>query len=177
MKITTRKIVISAMLIALDVVFTRLLAVNVLAVKMGLGFAAVAVCAMLYGPAWAAVTAAAADLIGALLFPTGAYFPGFTATAAITGVVFGLYLHGARPDFKRCFFAALTNVIVVTLALNTLMIALIFVPFSRELLIARISEAGLMLVLQTAVLSALSASDMLYGKIIEFGGENTQKST
>ena len=80
----TKKIVIVAMLVAFDVIFSRLLAFNVLIAKVGLGFAATAVCAMLYGPVWAGVCAALADLVGALPFPTGAYFPGFTATAAMT---------------------------------------------------------------------------------------------
>ena len=83
----TKKIVIVAMLVAFDVIFSRLLAFNVLIAKVGLGFAATAVCAMLYGPVWAGVCAALADLVGALLFPTGAYFPGFTVTAAMTGVI------------------------------------------------------------------------------------------
>ena len=68
----TKKIVIVAMLVAFDVIFSRLLAFNVLIAKVGLGFAATAVCAMLYGPVWAGVCAALADLVGALLFPTGA---------------------------------------------------------------------------------------------------------
>ena len=76
----TKKIVIIAMLVAFDVIFSRLLAFNILIATVGLGFAAAAVCAMLYGPAWAGVCAALADFVGALLFPTGAYFPGFTAT-------------------------------------------------------------------------------------------------
>ena len=71
-KITLRQLTVSALLIALDVVFSRVLAINTPLMKIGLGFAAVAVAAMLYGPAWAALTAALGDLIGALLFPTGA---------------------------------------------------------------------------------------------------------
>ena len=154
------------MLIAFDVIFTRLLAVNVLWAKLGFGFAAVALSAMLYGSAWAGMTAALGDLAGSLLFPTGAYFPGFTATAAITGVIFGLFLHGERPDLKRCFFAALCNVLLVTLVLNTLMIILVFSPSAvGPLLLARGFEAGLMLIIETAVLHALGVSDALYGRI------------
>ena len=70
MKINTKMIVVSAMLIAIEVVFSRLLAINVLIAKVGLGFAAIAVCAMLYGPLWAALCAALGNLAGALLFPT-----------------------------------------------------------------------------------------------------------
>ena len=45
------------MLIAFDVIFTRVLALNMPLTKIGLGFAAVMVCGMLYGPGWAALCA------------------------------------------------------------------------------------------------------------------------
>ena len=164
---TTRKLVISAMLIAFDVIFTRLLAVNVLWAKLGFGFTAVALSAMLWGPAWAGMTAAIADIIGSLLFPTGAYFPGFTATAAITGVIYGAYLHKERPNFVRSLLCALTNSLLVTLLLNTLMILLIFEPSNTApFLWGRAFEAALMLVAQTAMIYALSCSDNLYNKIL-----------
>ncbi len=62
-----RQLVLSALLLAFDVVFTRLLAINTPLMKLGFGFAAVALCAMLYGPAWTALVAALGDLLGALL--------------------------------------------------------------------------------------------------------------
>ena len=169
MKSNTRKIVISAMLIAFDVIFSRLLAVNLLIAKVGFGFAAIGVCAMLYGPVWAGACAAISDVVGALLFPTGAYFPGFTATAALTGVIFGLFLYKNRPAFKQCFTAALTNCLAVTLILNSLMISFVFGPPLMPLVAARAAETAVMLAIETAVLSAVAASDTLYGKIIEIG--------
>ena len=167
---TTLKITVSAMLIAFDVVFTRLLAVNVLWVKLGFGFAAVALCAMLWGPAWAGLCAAIGDLVGSLLFPAGGYFPGFTVTAAITGVIYGLFLYRERPSFVRCFLAALSNTVLVTLILNSLMIILVFQPAAvGPLMAARAVEAGLSLAAQTAVIYAFSASDVLYDKIRALG--------
>ena len=58
MKPDTKKLAVSALLITADVVLTRLLALNTPVMKIGLGFAAVALSAMLYGPGWAALTAA-----------------------------------------------------------------------------------------------------------------------
>ena len=55
------------MLIAFDVIFTRVLALNMPLTKIGLGFAAVMVCGMLYGPGWAALCAGLGDLVGSLL--------------------------------------------------------------------------------------------------------------
>ena len=175
MKNTTRKIAISAMLIAFDVIFSRVLAFNVLWAKLGFGFAAVAVSAMLYGPEWAALTAAIGDIVGSLLFPTGAYFPGFTATAAVTGIVFGLFLYGDRPNFKRSLFAALINCVLVTLVLNTLIIVLVFEPPELMPLIwTRAFETGVMLVAQTAVIYAISVSNSLYGKILELKPQKSE---
>ena len=165
----TKKIVIVAMLVAFDVIFSRLLAFNVLIAKVGLGFAATAVCAMLYGPVWAGVCAALADLVGALLFPTGAYFPGFTATAALSGGIYGLFLYKSRPNLKRCFLASLTNSLVVTLAANSLMIHFVFGPELVPLIATRSAQTLIMLALQTAVMTAIASSDTLYNKIIAFG--------
>ena len=183
-KISLRRLTVSALLIALDVVFTRVLAINMPLVKIGLGFAAVAISAMLYGPLWAALTAALGDLVGALLFPTGPYFPGFTLTAALTGLIFGLFLYRREKSWLRAFLAALTNCFFVTLVLNTLMIAVFFrsspaelagADFARfveltnfnTLLAARVPEFFIMLAVQTAVICALQASPALLRLIRE----------
>ena len=47
MRNSTKKLAVSALLIALDVILTRLLAINTPIMKIGLGFAAVALCALL----------------------------------------------------------------------------------------------------------------------------------
>lgn len=167
MKISLKKLIILAALVALNVIFTRLLAVNASVFKLGVGFAAVAVCAMLYGPAWAALCAALGDLVGALLFPTGAYFPGFTLTAALTGLIFGLLLYKKRPSFGRCFLAALADGVIVTLILNTLMISLVFGPKFMPLLYTRLAQFAAMLIIETALLAAIGRSDAMWTKILE----------
>ena len=191
-KITLRQLTVSALLIALDVVFSRVLAINTPLMKIGLGFAAVALSAMLYGPLWAALTAALGDLIGALLFPTGAYFPGFTATAALTGLIFGLFLYRREKSWLRAFLAALCNCLLVTLLLNTLMIAVFFRSSPAELagadfvrfmeltslkalLAARIPQFFIMLAVQTLVLAALQASPALLRLIREKSSGKSEK--
>ena len=192
--ISLRQLVVSALLIALDVVFSRVLAINTPLMKIGLGFAAVAVSAMLYGPLWAALTAALGDLVGALLFPTGAYFPGFTLTAALTGLIFGLFLFRKEGKYLRAFFAALTNCALVTLALNTLLIAVFFRSSPAELagadwaafraltnldalLAARVPQFFIMLAVQTLVIAALQASPALLRLIAEKSGGKSEKKS
>ena len=162
-----QQLTVSALLIALDVVFTRVLAINTPLVKGGLGFTAVVVSAMLYGPVWAMLTAALGDLVGALMFPTGAYYWGFTATAALTGLIFGLYLYRKEGKWLRAFLAALTNCFFVTLVLNTALIVYKFGASLQAMAASRIPQFFIMTAVQTAVIAALQASPALLRLIRE----------
>ena len=155
----TRQLAISALLITADVILTRLLALNTSVMKIGLGFAAVAICAMLYGPLWAALTAALGDLLGSLLFPTGAYFPGFTLTAACSGLIFGLLLF--RREKPLPVLAALLNTLLISYLANTWMICLITGNTMRVMLAARAVQLAVILPLQSLVLLWLSRSGFI----------------
>lgn len=174
-KITTQQLAVSALLLALAVLFTRYFALNLLLTKMGLGFAALVLCAMLYGPAWTAFIAALADLLGALIFPTGAYFPGFTVTAAITGLIFGLCLYGKKVGWLTSFLAALLNCLIVTLILNTLMINVVFQVPLDKLLATRLPQFLVMFPVQTVVIRALGASPTIYNQIVKKVSANRAK--
>ena len=157
----TKKLIVSAQLLALDVVLTRLLAINTPLMKIGLGFAAVALCAILYGPWWAALVAALGDLVGALLFPTGAFFPGFTLTAACTGFIFGLCLYRRGKSLLWPILAVVLNVVLVSFLLNTAMISYISGTPYATLLKARAVQLAVMLPVQIAVLVFLSRSAII----------------
>ena len=157
----TKKLIVSAQLVALDVVLTRLLAINTPLMKIGLGFAAVALCAILYGPWWAALVAALGDLVGALLFPTGAFFPGFTLTAACTGFIFGLCLYRRGKSLLWPILAAVLNVVLVSFLLNTAMISYISGTPYATLLKARAVQLAVMLPVQLTVLVFLSRSAII----------------
>ena len=157
----TKKLIVSAQLLALDVVLTRLLAVNTPVMKIGFGFAAVALCAMLFGPWWAALTAALGDLVGALLFPTGAFFPGFTLTAACTGLIFGFCLYRRSKNLLWPILAALLNTLLVSYLANTAMISYISGSPFVTLLKARAVQLAVMLPVQLVVLGFLSRSSVI----------------
>ncbi len=80
-------------LIALQVVLGNLVQIAMLTKQMNFGFLPIAVGGYLFGPAGGLLVAAFGDMIGTLLFGTGAYFPGFTVTAALAGIVYGFVLH------------------------------------------------------------------------------------
>lgn len=157
----TGQLAVSALLIAADVVLTRLLALNTPVMKIGLGFAAVALSALLYGPWWAALTAAVGDLLGSLLFPTGAYFPGFTLTAACTGLIFGFCLYKRPPKWQYSLLAAALNTLLVSYLANTATICLITGNAWNVMLAARAVQLTVMLPTQALVLLWVGRSSLI----------------
>ena len=169
MKITTRQLAVSALLVAADVLFVRVFALNTPIMKIGLGFAAIALCAMAYGPWWTAGVSALGDLLGSLLFPTGAYFPGFTVTAAITGMIFGLALYKREVRFTTALIAAATNCVVVSFLLNSALISYISGNAYSAMLAARAVQLAVMLPVQAAVLLLLTRSKFIAKQVAEYG--------
>ncbi|NLL38724.1 MAG: folate family ECF transporter S component [Clostridiales bacterium] len=158
--ITTRKLVTSALLIAMAVVLTRLLGINVLTAKIGFGFVPIIVAAMTFGPAYAAIIYAIADVIGALLFPAGAFNPFFTLNAFLAGAVWGLILYRKAPashwgTIGIAFVAALVNNIVFSLVTNTLLIHFFYDVRLISLIPTRLIQIAIMIPLQTIFIAIL----------------------
>ena len=79
-----------ALLTAMQVVLSRFLSFNTLSLKIGFAFLPVAIGAAVLGPVGGAIVGGLGDFLGAVLFPIGPYFPGFTLTtllSAATGII------------------------------------------------------------------------------------------
>ncbi|MGI5976248.1 MAG: folate family ECF transporter S component [Candidatus Limivicinus sp.] len=166
MKTATKKLTVSAILLAAAILLTRVLAFNTPIMKIGLGFAAIAFCAMAYGPGWAALLAALADFLGSLLFPTGPYFPGFSLTAALTGLIFGLCLYRRSSALKSALLASGLNVVLVSFLANTAMISYITSASYPALLAVRAVQLAVMLPLQFIVIFMLCKSKTI-GRLLD----------
>lgn len=130
---TLETLVCLAILTALQVVLSRFLSVQMWNMKYGFSFVPVMLAANLYGPLGAAAVYGIGDIIGSLVFPTGTYFPGFTLTAVVTGVVWGLLLKGKIKPVKAVF-AVLTVQGGCSFLLNSYWISFISgVPYASQL--------------------------------------------
>ena len=127
-KIPLRAMVVCAMLTAVAVVLDRFVpALFTDTCKITFTFVPVVTAAVLYGPAGGAAVWGLADLIGAVLFPRGVYFPGFTVTAALKGALFGWFLHRERVRFfPHVVIPTAVNNFVIGLAVDTLWIAILY---------------------------------------------------
>jgi len=144
-----RRLCQCAVLIALQVVLARFASFQMLGLKFGLSFVPMALCAMLFGPWYTAVCYALADTVGALLFPMGAYFPGFSLTCALIGIVYGLFLYN-KPKLRLwpdILAPSLVTVTVLGLLLNSLWMALLYSSkgFGGWVLFRLPQEAGLLI--------------------------------
>lgn len=141
-----KKIIYLSLLIAMEVIFTRFLSIKTPIVRIGFGFLPIAIAAMMFGPIYGGIMAALSDLIGMMLFPSGgAYFPGFTLSAFVTGAIFGIILYRKTKTVKRVAIAVLIDTIVVTLILNSVWLTILTGQGILAIFPARLIKAGIMI--------------------------------
>lgn len=160
----TATLAVLAALIAVQIVLSRFLSIATWNLKIGFGFIPVVIAAVLYGPVGGACVGAASDFLGAILFPIGAYFPGYSLTAALSGILYGVFLKKKRTPV-RIVSAVLLDRLFGTLLLNSLWISMISgSPFLAQVSI-RSYQAFIMAVVQIVVIFILDK--MLLGRVVQ----------
>ena len=135
-KITTKQLVMMAMLIALQIILSRFLSISAWNMKIGFSFLPIALAGILFGPIHAGLVAVISDIIGAALFPTAQFLPGFTLTACIVGILYG-FLH-KNPSNMRILVIVLLTELIGSLFLNTLWLSQLYHTSYMVLLPTRI---------------------------------------
>ncbi len=149
---TTRKVTTTGLLIALQIILTRFFSFETATLRVGFGFLPIALSAILFGPLTAGVTAALSDIIGMLLFPKSMYFPGFTLSAFISGVIYGLLLYKDKYSLKNVFFAVLLVTLICDLGLNTLWLLIITGKAIGVIFMSRLIKSAAMFPIQVIMI-------------------------
>lgn len=86
---------------------------------------------ILLGPVGGGLVGVVADLVGVLVNPMGAYFPGYTLSSLLTGLIPGLIAHRTDrrgnlvwPGGWLIFAAILVTNVIVSLGLNPIWLAM-----------------------------------------------------
>ena len=154
-KVNVRLIVTMGLMVALNVVLARFLSINTDTLRIGFGFVPIFVTAVLYGPVAAGIVAVLADIVGATMFPTGPFFPGFTLTAFCTGLTFGLLLH-RKQTMVRIAAATAVNQLILGLLVNTFWQSILYgTPFLARMYL-RIPQCLILIPVEFVVMAALS---------------------
>ena len=155
---STEVLVITGFMTALSVVLSKLVSINISFLRIGFGFLPIAILAILYGPVIAAIGYGLADIIGAFLFPTGQFFPGFTVSAVLTGLIFGLVLYGHKVTFVRALAASALVCLCVNLLLNTYWLTIIIGKGFKVLLASRAIKELVAIPIMAALIVAMDRS-------------------
>lgn len=154
-RMNVRTVTLLGVLIAMEIVLSRFLSIHTWNTKIGFSFVPVVVAAMLFGAMEAGIVAAFADIIGAMMFPVGAYFPGFTLTAFLNGVVYAILLK-KKASAGRIILAVLIVQIAGSLFLNTYWISVLYKSPYWPLFFTRIHQTFVMSLVQIAFILVLS---------------------
>ena len=162
-KFSTKKIITLGLLVAMDVVLTRFLSLNAWNTRIGFGFVPLVIAAILYGPLPAGIVGALADFIGAILFPTGPYFPGFTFSMFLMGLVFGFLIHKDQAFWKIVLAVVITQ-FVISLFLTTYWIHMLYGAKYVPLLATRVVQSGIISAAQIIVIPIIAQTIKKVGK-------------
>lgn len=146
-----------AMLTALEVILSRLVpVVSSQQIKVSFAFLPVAIAAYLYGVKGGAIVGGVSDVIGALMFPVGEFFPGFTVTAILEGLCFGIFL-GKKSDgkmnaFLRSFISVIITQVIFSLGLNTFWLSYMYHSPYWGVFVPRIVQTLVMIAVQSVII-------------------------
>lgn len=122
--------------------------------RIGFGFLCNAAIGMLFGPAVGMMAGVCTDVLGwfAGNLSMGAYFPGFTLTAVVGGLLWGLWLYPRRLSVGRAIGAKLCVNVICNIGLNTLWLTITGGEAMRVLLALRVPKNLLILPAEVVIL-------------------------
>lgn len=82
--------------------------------------------AYLFGPVLAPIFGGAMDIVKYLIKPVGGFFPGFTITAILAGMINGCFLYRKKMTWKRAFIVNLIVIVICDMILNTYWLSILY---------------------------------------------------
>lgn len=124
-RFTTRQMTLASMLIALQVVLGKFSVGDPNILKVGLGFIATAFIGYYLGPWIGGLSMVVSDLISNTILSSGTlFFPGYTLSAFVSGVIAGLFLYNQKVTWQRSLVYEFFQILISNVFFNTLWIYL-----------------------------------------------------
>ena len=123
----TRSLAVCAMLLALQVLLgmTSIPVSNTL--QISFDYLPLCITGLLFGPVPAVLTGGLSDLLAFIIRPTGPFMPGFTLSAALSGLIYGLFLYRKKSTSLWPFvWSRLIAVVLCNIVLNTVWLLLAY---------------------------------------------------
>ncbi len=122
-RITTKTLVMTSLLTGLSIVFTRFFYFMVPlggmpALRLSFGESPIMVAGILFGPLVGGLSGLAADIVGVIINPQGSFFPGFTLSSILWGVVPGLLRVIFKKEDSKLDYSKLNSIVLFILLLG-----------------------------------------------------------
>jgi len=147
-----------ALFVALEIILSRFFSINTEIIRIGFGWLPIVVIATLYGPVIAGTTWAISDVVGFFLFGggLGPYFPGFTLTNFVGGLILGLFLY-KRPVTVIKITLAVLLLSILSLGLNSVWLNILFGRGFWVVFTSRIIQTAILAPLQLILIWIIAA--------------------
>ena len=103
-----------ALLTAVTVILNRFGTIMTAEIKIGFSFVPIMLCGMLFGPIWGGACAGVGDILAAILVPLGPPHLGITATAILSGIIYGFIGIAAKNIKSYGMYIPLAAVLILT---------------------------------------------------------------
>lgn len=157
----TKKMILSALMITLSIVLSRFLSIKTPLLAISFSFVPTMLSAIWLGPKYTCLIAGIADLIGAILFPFGEFFIGFTVSSVLSGLIYGLILYRKDGELSkkslliRLIISSLAVALIINTGLNTLWLVIMYDKAFIALLMTRIVKEVIMVPIQVVTMFLL----------------------
>ena len=117
-----KKTILAALLLATFIILDRFLTVNMQFLAINLSLIPIMLAGMILGWRYSILIGALGDFIGATFWPFGAYFPGFTFSVGLAGLIFGLFLYETPNKENKTFIVkSIVSTAIVLIIVNLLL--------------------------------------------------------
>lgn len=115
----------------------------------------IAMAGFLMGPMLGATIGVFSDIGAYIVRPTGPFFAGFSVSAAVMGLIFGILLYNKNLTWMRVFASQVITGIFVGLLLNSFWLAMLFDKGFIVIMMSRIIKELVMIPINTFLLMML----------------------
>lgn len=150
-----RRLVFAALICALGIVVGAFYVMVGENLRVYFTFFITAVGAAVYGPVMAMLVAAVTDTLNFILFPSGAYFPGYLLSEMVAGLIYALFLYRKKITVLRLFGAKFGVNYLVNVLMGSLWSQMLYGKGYLYYLVKSLIKNSLLLPFEVILLAAL----------------------
>lgn len=119
-------LIICALLMAITLVISSFSIVIGDYIKIGFSFIASELAYLLFGPVVGAIFGGTVDILAYIVKPTGPYFFGFTLSAILSGLIYGMFLYKKPISIWRILLVKAIVAVLINMLLGTYWLSLMY---------------------------------------------------